>query len=294
MDTLAATSQANAQFQQDVLARLTEIAVRREETARSTRRGNEFEAALVAYLQQQSRARGDIAEGTGSKPGLIKHKKTGDAVIQLGSEHYAAGAKIVVEAKDDASYTLPRALEEIEVARKNRGAQVGLFVFSPDCAPDGLEGLGRYGIDIVVTWNAEDPNTDVFLLAGLELARALCVRVQRPTGAPEVDLDAFRSSVLEVERQTRGLEEISRLAGTIGNNSDRILTRVRTMRATLRKEVESLGDRIAELGRSPLPDAGLGLPHRVDASQASDPAEPQNPVESRPMHTLTRGDSTTC
>jgi hypothetical protein len=66
----------------------------------------------------------------------------------------------------------------MEIARKNRGAAVGLFIFSSRTAPQGLEPLARYGNDVVIVWDAEKPATDVVLIAGLEVTRALCARAK--------------------------------------------------------------------------------------------------------------------
>ena len=96
-------------------------------------------------------------------------------------------ARIVVEAKEDASYNLKKALDELEDARKNRGADIGVFVFSKRTAPNGLEVFNRYGNDVVVIWDAEDTGSDVFLDAGLSVARALCARPKSISA--EVDAD---------------------------------------------------------------------------------------------------------
>jgi len=42
------------------------------------------------------------------------------------------------------SYDLADAREEIEQARKNRGATAGLFVFSATTAPEGIQPFARY------------------------------------------------------------------------------------------------------------------------------------------------------
>lgn len=126
---------ANAQFHEQVLQKLTDAAARKEEALRSTRHGLDFEAAVFAQLQAACQAAGDIAARTGSIPGLIKNCKKGDAVVELGPEHAAAGACIAVEAKEQASFSLKDALAEIDIARKNRGAAVGLVVMSARTAP---------------------------------------------------------------------------------------------------------------------------------------------------------------
>ncbi len=108
--------------------------------------------------------------------GAIKNCKIGDFVTELGPDSAAPGARIVWEAKDDRSYDLKRALAEMDEARKNRQAQVGVFVFARSAAPDGLQPFARYGNDLVITWDPEDPASDLFIKAALSVARALVIR----------------------------------------------------------------------------------------------------------------------
>jgi len=97
---------------------------------------------------------------------LIKNCKVGDIVLTIGPERQAAGARIVVEAKQRADYDVKAALGEIEIGRKNRDAKVGVFVLSKRTAPKNLSSLTRYGDDIMVVWDVEDTTTDVYLRAG--------------------------------------------------------------------------------------------------------------------------------
>ena len=111
--------------------------------------------------------------------------------MELGPESAAPCAKIVVEAKEDASYDLKTALAEIETARQNREAESGLFVFSKKTAPAGLEPLARYGNDVVVVWDADDVATDTHLRLGLSVARALCTRKAMERSSLDVDFTAI-------------------------------------------------------------------------------------------------------
>src|SRR4030095_8223241 len=86
---------------------------------------------------------------------------------------------IVIEAKARGVCTLKTTLEEADLARRNRSASVCLFVHSSQTAPAGLPELHRWGPDIVVIWNADDPATDVRLKAAYLLAKALCVRANQ-------------------------------------------------------------------------------------------------------------------
>jgi hypothetical protein len=47
--------------------------------------------------------------------------------------------------------------------QQSREASLGLFVLSTNAAPDGVPGFARYGDDVIVVWNPEDPATDVRL-----------------------------------------------------------------------------------------------------------------------------------
>ena len=169
----------NQLFQEEVKVSLAKIVTQREEADRSTRHGLAFEDAVCEFIIRQSQHAGDVATPTGHTTGLIKNCRVGDCVIELGPDSAAPGALITVEAKEEDGYSLAKAREEIETARKNRGADWGVFVFSKKTAPPNLEPFARYGSDFIVVWDAEDTSTDVFLKAGIIAARALCFRTER-------------------------------------------------------------------------------------------------------------------
>ena len=60
--------------------------------------------------------------------GSLKNCKVGDGVVEIGDESSSSnnsnGGRIVLEAKRQKRYSLKQALEEIRLARSNRGAQV--------------------------------------------------------------------------------------------------------------------------------------------------------------------------
>jgi hypothetical protein len=146
----------------------------------------------------------------------------------------------VVEAKQQAGYRLADALAEIEQGRKNRDAGVGVFVFSRRTAPAGLDALARYGSDIVVVWDAEDAASDVVLSAALSLARALCVRAETKQAQIDVDFERVTKAILEVEKQSQGLDEIRRSAQTIRSSADKIDERARIVGDCLARSAAAL------------------------------------------------------
>jgi hypothetical protein len=238
---------ANERFYGEVLEKLAEMTARKQEAARSTRHGDEFERVLFAWIEAQSQRTGDIATFCGNQVGRIKNCKTGDVEIELGTEHVAAGARIVVEAKEDGSYTLRDALAELEQARRNRDAGVGLFVFSTASAPARLEPFARHGDDIVVVWDAEDPRTDVVLTAGLSVAKALCARARVQGAAEAADFETIERAILDIEKQASGLDQISTSAQTIKNGSEKILERARIMREALAEQIGVLTEGVQDL-----------------------------------------------
>lgn len=246
LDVIETQRQVNERFHGEVLQKLAEMVARKQEADRSTRHGNDFEAAVVGFIQSRCQKAGDVATHTGNTTGRIKNCKKGDAIVELGPEHVAAGARIVTEAKEDASYTLEKALGELDEARKNRDASIGLFIFSSRTAPEGLEPFGRYGDDIVVVWDAEDPRSDAILIAGLSVAKALCARAKARSDAEAADFDAVERSILEIEKQTSGLDEITRWAQTIRGGSDKILDRARVIREALQKQAERLTEMVED------------------------------------------------
>jgi hypothetical protein len=224
-----------------VTGALQSMQARKNEAQKSTRHGLDFEDALFEFVQREAQAAGDVATHTGNSTGRIKSCKIGDCLFELGPDSASAGATVVFEAKENAAYNLAKAREEIATARKNRGAQVGVFVFSSKTAPAGLEPLGRYGDDIVIIWDAEDAQSDVYLKVAITLARALCVRTDHAkTAAEHLDFDALDTAILEVEKRACVLGDIHKSAEAIGNHADKILSRVLTTRKSLEKQVEIL------------------------------------------------------
>ena len=241
-------TKANTEFQQEVKTALTAMTVQRKEAQKGTRHGNVFEEAVFELISGRSQAAGDIAEATGEKTGALPRNKKGDVVITLGPTHIAAGAKIVVEAKQRDKYTLTEALAEIREARENREAGVGIFVFSASRAPEDLDPLRHYGDDIVVVWDAEDPGSDVYLDAALSVAKALCNRPKGDgNGETSTDLKAVEEAISRIEKDAGRLDKIIKSVGTIERQTKSIRTEAQKLQETIGKNTARLKDKIAGL-----------------------------------------------
>ena len=246
-------ARSSRDFQAEVHATLEAFKARREEVARTTLHGCAFEVAVAEVLRRDCQQAGDLFEETGATTGLIKMCKVGDHVITLGPDCAAAGAKVVVECKEDQSYTVARACAEMERARQNRGAQVGIFVFSALCAPAGAAPLVRYGRDVLVVWNAEDASTDVLLRAAVSVARALVVRERAASDRARSDLDDMQRAVARVEKACNVLGEVITWAANIKRDSDKILRAVEPAKVDLEEQIRDLRDHIDQLRQESAP-----------------------------------------
>jgi hypothetical protein len=243
----------NAEFQLQMREAMARVDTRRKEEARSPRHGIEFEERLGALLADEAQRLGDLYEATGDTTGNIKNCKVGDHVIELGADSAAAHARIVWEAKEKQGSSLRAAVDEIDEARRNRHAQVGVFVFSSKTAPEGLEPLHRHGNDIMVVWNPDDATSEVVVRAAYSLARCLAVRERR------TDRESL-AAILEIERAARGiekqvgyLEEVRKWAETVKGHGEKIADRSSRMVEELRRDVERLDVQLASMRTAETP-----------------------------------------
>ncbi|HVL49433.1 MAG TPA: hypothetical protein VM889_12810 [Candidatus Thermoplasmatota archaeon] len=196
------TQERQLKFEKEVLAAIQRIETKRQSAAQTTTGGFDFEEAVYTFVEESTANAPYVAERTGATTGAVKSSKKGDLVVRFTSETAFEGARVVVEAKRDRSYNVARALEELEAAKSNRACQVGLFVMSRRHAPASFPRFARYGTDILVSWDEEDPTTDAYLQAGLLCALGLASRAVEDVTDENVDAIADIGSRLgtEVER----------------------------------------------------------------------------------------------
>lgn len=216
-------------FIRESVARLE---TRREAEASSPRGGTTFEQAVIDFIEAATRGAGYVVEATGTTTGAVAGRKVGDAIVHFTDESAFAGSRVVVEAKHDGSYTIAKALQEMEVAKENRRASVGIFVLSASHAAPGFPELARYGSTLLVTWDAERSDSDPILrgalLAGLFMA------ARRHSAVDQGDINALR----DVEKRIES--ELARF-GKIRKANDKIASSSEEIREELRKSERKLG-----------------------------------------------------
>jgi len=247
LGVLDAQRQRNDAFQAQVQEALSNMRVRKEEAARSTLHGHSFQEEGFRVIQRLCEQAGDVADDVGGLTGLIPRCKTGDCVVTLGADCVAAGARIVVEFKEDASYSLRNTLEEAETARKNRGAELCLFVHSRRTAPAGMNEFTRHGSDLVVVWDAEDERTDLLLRAGLMVAKAQCVRLSAQAQGRAVELAGMEAAVRAIEKQCEKFEAIRTRCNTIKASADYIIQHADIGQRETQRQIAELDEHLAGL-----------------------------------------------
>lgn len=250
-------------FEKEVREALTRIETKRAQDRNSTHGGLDFEDAVVAFVRASTESAPCIFDVTGATAGLGRCKK-GDAVLRFTGESAFAGAGVVFEAKQDATYSVQKALDELDAARKNRDAVAGVFVMARSHASDVFPRFARYGSNVLVTWDNQDPATDAYLQAAVLLGMALVTR-SRTTGDAG-DIAALRDVEARIEAELSRLEKMEKHSDAIRKNVDGISDEIRkaqkaldillrNAQSTLRALNAEVHDEGAERG-SP-----IGLPH---------------------------------
>jgi hypothetical protein len=228
-------------------AAIQSMNARRDESAKSTRHGLEFESTLGEHLRGLVRAAGDILEETASTTGLKPNCKVGDYVMTIGPEKVAAGARIVIEAKESASCDLSRTLDEADTARGNRQAAVCVFVHSVKTAPSNIPVFQRYGSDIVVKWDADDDALDVWLQAALMVATALSVKAASHDQRDAASFDKIDKAIERIRKCIESFEEINTSATTAKSAAEKILYRARLIQEGLSSHVQAIVDEVEKV-----------------------------------------------
>jgi hypothetical protein len=247
LEIIRVHGEGQQKFQLEVTAALREMSARRAEKDRGTRHGDDFEAAVAEFAQRVAHEQHDCFDHVGTRTGIIRNCKKGDCLLELGPDTRAPGARIVIEAKQEAGYTLAQAREELEEARRNRGAEVGLFVFSRRAAPAGQCELDRLGNDVFVVWDAEDPATDLHLKAALMLSRLMCVAGRRQNDPHQDDFLAIDKALAAIRKEIERIDKFTAAADSIKRNADEVARNADLMRSNLEKQLALLEDRVGGL-----------------------------------------------
>jgi hypothetical protein len=230
------------QFRQEITAgfksleeRLVAIeaaaAARGAERARSAAKGADFEDLLEAMLGDLARGAGDMLDRTGTEAGALMKSKKGDFVLTLDAR-VARGCdlRVVVEAKDR-PMSMRAIRDELREAKENRGAAIGLVVFTPKHAPTGVAPFNVVGDDVycVVDPDAPEPAT---LEAAVRLARLLAL-ASLAEHEVEVDPAAIQAALMAIREQLEMVRTLKAQLTSISTATKAVWTGLDTMRSNI-------------------------------------------------------------
>jgi hypothetical protein len=197
---------------------------KRTQDLTTTQGGLAFEDAVLAVVHSVTEGASCVLEPTGASAGIGRSKK-GDAVVRFTEESAFAGARVVFEAKQDASYTVQKALDELDAARKNREAAAGVFVMAASHAHDCFPRFARYGNNVLVTWDPQDPSGQAYLQAAVLLGLGLVSRTK--SAGDEGDITALHDIERRIEAELKRLGTMEKHSETIRKNVDGISDEIR-------------------------------------------------------------------
>jgi hypothetical protein len=207
------------------------------ERARSAAKGADFEDLLESMLADLARGSGDLLDRTATEAGDLLRSKKGDFVLTLNPGLTGgADVRVVVEAKDR-PMSVRAIREELRDAKANRGAAVGLVIFTPAHAPAGITPFDVKAGDVYAVVDPEDPDRAT-LEASVRLARLLAMASLREA-VSAVDTEAVRAALAAVRAELDAIKGIKATLTSIASSSA-------TVQAALDRLREAILARVAE------------------------------------------------
>lgn len=274
-------AERQASFEKEVRDALVRIETKRDADLRAPRGGFDFEDAVARFVAGVTHGAPCIFDATGNTTGAITRSKKGDAVLRFTDESAFAGAAVVFESKRDASYTVTRALAELDEARRNRTAMAGVFVMAASHSADTFPLFSRHGNNVLVVWDDGDASTDVRLQAAILLGMALVTRTKSPADEGDIkalaDVEARITAELErlesMRKHTAGIRRHANdLDEDIGKAAKALDLLLRKAKSTLRALNVELQDEAIER-TSPIALPSDALFHATAALGAGEAAE---------------------
>lgn len=241
-EVLEKIQRENQAFQQEVRDKLLIEAVTKQERAKGTLHGSDYETRVGERLKPLVEAWHDTLEHTGFTTGTQKSCKVGDYVVTLVSDDKAGSHRVVVEAKDDKNYSIEEALKECVVARDNRSAQAAVFLFGKGKAPTGLQAIYRVGPDILLTWDEGDPTTDINLQVALAVAKVIALGSNAASGKAAEKYEALVRAADSLMKQADKMAELTDMGLEIQRNGGAIIQKATTAEAEIRRQTQEVAD----------------------------------------------------
>jgi len=214
-----------AAFQSNIATSLGWDKTFKKEENRGAKKGMVFEALLYEHVAQVAEAAGDSSRSTGHEQGAVLNSTKGDCVITIGATHVAAGEKIVIEAKQDQSYTFIKSIEELQVAKENRKAKIGIFAYAKGYEPPEVNEFRREGNDFYVVVDREDieaGNPSFFIDAAIKIARNMIALRKEENEKAGLDVKKTEDLISNIFREIEEIADCMEKSTTIQKHAEYI------------------------------------------------------------------------
>jgi len=222
----------------------------KEEAEKGTQKGFAYEQLVFQEVEKMASVLGDSCLLVGNDPGLIFNSKTGDIVVSLNpSQAGGANLKVVFECKDK-EMSLPKFLEELDEAKKNRAAAIAVGVISRKEILKGVDGaLGvfrDYPNDKSICVFDKEMIETTALEVAYKLARAkllLGLKVKKMK-TDEIDLDGIKILIEEISRKLNDFSLIKSTLTKANTAIDQAKIDIDEMKDELQEKLDGLLQKI--------------------------------------------------
>jgi hypothetical protein len=208
---------------------------RADERSRSAAKGVDFEDLVEGLLGAVARGAGDLLERTSNEAGATLKSKKGDFVLTLNPAlTRGADVRVVVEVKDRA-VSVPQMRAELRDARANRGAAVGLVIFTPAHAPAGIAPFDVRADDV---WAVLDPEAiePAMFEAAVRMARYLAL-ASLATRDAEADTATIAQALASIREQLDQIRNLKSQLTSISNATKGVWSGLDSLRSGVIEQV---------------------------------------------------------
>lgn len=236
-------------IEKEIRAKSSAEEAAKAESEKGTQKGFAYEDIVFAQIEKIANIFGDTCLPTGKETGQVLNSKQGDDVVTLNpSQTGGATLKIVFEAKDKEMY-LSSLLDELEGAKKNRGADIAVAVVSgKDTLKDVKEVIGMFrdysNRRMICILDKENPDP-IALEVAYKLARAKLLLSLQAKAMKSEFIDVAAINVL-IDEIVKKLSEFSAIKSTLTKASSAIgnaQTEIDDMKADLISKLEDLSEK---------------------------------------------------
>ena len=208
-------------------------------------KGFEFEDLCEEKLEEIAKHFGDEVINTSEEFGEMEGSKAGDFVVVLNER---PDLRIVIEAKDKKSVTLPQIHGNLEESMENRNAEYGIFVIkNGDALPKQVGHFNEYpGNQLVTVFGIETEggNDGEMLEIAYKWARnRLLFQKGVATG---VDLSAVGDRLNEIEASMKNFTQVLKQCTNVEKASKNIRELIDRTRSEISDAMEEIWEEIRE------------------------------------------------